>query len=155
GHRGRTDAGPRAVRLPEQGSGGRHDPERDGRGRARDVRPAGRGHRRAEGEDGMTQKITTFLMFKEGAEEAVRLYTSVFADSRIVSTMPGPDGKAVGFEFEIAGQRLTAYNGGPTFSFAEGMSLFVSCDTQKEIDDYTAKLIAGGGEQGPCGWIKD
>jgi predicted 3-demethylubiquinone-9 3-methyltransferase (glyoxalase superfamily) len=103
----------------------------------------------------MTQKITTFLTYKEKAEEAAALYTSVFADSRIVSTMKGPDGTVMGVEFELAGQRYNALNGGPSFSFCEGVSLSVSCDTQKEIDEYTAKLIAGGGEQGPCGWIKD
>src|SRR5206468_10458241 len=51
--------------------------------------------------------------------------------------------------------RFMILNGGPTFTFAEGMSLFVSCETQQEIDDYSAKLTAGGGEQGPCGWLKD
>ena len=103
----------------------------------------------------MTQKITTFLTYKEKAEEAAALYASVFADSRIVSTMKGPEGKVMGVEFELAGQRFNALNGGPSFTFADGISLSVSCDTQNEIDEYTAKLIAGGGEQGPCGWIKD
>jgi len=108
------------------------------------------------------QKITTFLTFNGTAEEAVNLYTSVFNNARVISTSRyGSDvqgmkkGAYMTGEFELEGQRFMALNGGPSFTFGEGMSLFVSCDTQKEIDDYCAKLIAGGGEQGPCGWLKD
>ena len=101
------------------------------------------------------QKITTFLTFNDQAEEAMQLYTTIFKNSRIVSRMPGPDGKVMSGEFELEGQRFSALNGGPSFTFAEGVSLFVSCETQQEIDDYSAKLIAGGGEQGRCGWLKD
>jgi predicted 3-demethylubiquinone-9 3-methyltransferase (glyoxalase superfamily) len=101
------------------------------------------------------QKITTFLTFNERAEEAMKLYTSIFKSSRIVRTTSGPDGKVMSGEFDLEGQRFIALNGGPSFTFAEGISLFVSCDTQQEIDDYSAKLIAGGGSQGPCGWLKD
>jgi predicted 3-demethylubiquinone-9 3-methyltransferase (glyoxalase superfamily) len=57
--------------------------------------------------------------------------------------------------FELDGQRFMALNGGPSFTFAQGISLFVSCETQAEIDDYSAKLTAGSGEQGPCGWLTD
>jgi predicted 3-demethylubiquinone-9 3-methyltransferase (glyoxalase superfamily) len=91
------------------------------------------------------QKITTFLTFDDQAEEAMTLYTSIFKSSRVVSRMPGPDGKITSGEFELEGQRFIALNGGPSFKFAEGISLFVSCETQQEIDDYSAKLIAGGG----------
>ena len=101
------------------------------------------------------QKITTFLTFNDQAEEAMKLYTSIFKNSRIVSTTPGPDGKVMSGEFELEGQRFIALNGGPSFTFAEGISLFVSCETQREIDDHSAKLIAGGGSQGPCGWLTD
>jgi len=108
------------------------------------------------------QKITTFLMFPKGAEEAVKLYTSLFPDSRIIEQRylntegaPGSTGRAYNATFEIGGQRYHAMDGGPTFSFAEGMSLFVDCETQEEIDRYCEKLIANGGEQGPCGWLKD
>ena len=101
------------------------------------------------------QKITTFLTFNDQAEEAMKLYTSIFKNSRIVSTTPGPDGKVMSGEFELEGQRFIALNGGPSFTFAEGISLFVSCETQQEIDDHSAKLIAGGGSQGPCGWLTD
>lgn len=108
------------------------------------------------------QKITTFLMFPKGAEEAVKLYTSLFPDSRVVDEAylntegaPGSTGRAYNATFEIGGQRYRAMDGGPSFAFAEGMSIFVDCETQEEIDRYCDALIAGGGEQGPCGWLKD
>jgi predicted 3-demethylubiquinone-9 3-methyltransferase (glyoxalase superfamily) len=103
-------------------------------------------------------------MFKDHAKEAVELYTSVIPNSRITKVSdlgPAPDfghgssGPMVVLDFELDGQPYTAMDGGPDFKFAEGMSIYVSCETQQEIDDHTAKLISGGGEQGPCGWIKD
>ena len=106
------------------------------------------------------QKITTFLTFNDQAEEAVTLYTSVFNNSRIVSTNrygdagPGPKGALMSATFELEGQRFMALNGGPTFKFAQGISLFVSCETQAEIDELWARLSAGGG-QGRCGWLTD
>ncbi len=103
-------------------------------------------------------RVRTFLMFTSGAEEAVRLYTSVIPNSRITSVShmgEGPSGEVSGIEFELDGRPYAAMDGGPSFSFSEGMSLFVTCETQQEIDAYSAKLIAGGGEQGPCGWLKD
>src|SRR5437016_1707144 len=107
-------------------------------------------------------KITTFLTFDRTAEDAVKLYTSAFPNSRIINTsryaadVEGMHkGDFMTAEFELDGQRFMALNGGPSFKFEEGVSLFVSCETQQEIDDFTAKLTAGGGEQGPCGWIKD
>lgn len=107
------------------------------------------------------QKITTFLTFDGRAEEAVHLYTSVFPGSRIVSERrygpggPLPEGTLMTASFELAGQPFMALNGGPTFSFAEGISLFVSCETQEEVDGYWEKLTAEGGEGGRCGWLKD
>src|SRR5947209_12012655 len=106
------------------------------------------------------QKITTFLTYDGKAEEAVKLYTSVFKNSRIVSTSrygehgPMPKGTLMSANFEIEGQEFIALNGGPTFTFSEGISLFVGCETQQEIDELSEKLTAGG-EQGPCGWLKD
>jgi predicted 3-demethylubiquinone-9 3-methyltransferase (glyoxalase superfamily) len=106
-------------------------------------------------------KITTFLTYNDQAEDAAKLYTSVFKDARITDVTrygegaPFPKGAAMGVSFELEGQPVYAMNGGPSFTFAEGISLHVSCETQQEIDDYSAKLIAGGGEQGPCGWLKD
>jgi predicted 3-demethylubiquinone-9 3-methyltransferase (glyoxalase superfamily) len=99
-------------------------------------------------------KITTFLTFNDQAEEAVNFYTSIFDDSRILSTTPGPDGTLISATFELDGQQFMALNGGPSFSFAQGMSLFVNCETQDEVDELWEKLSAGG-EKGPCGWLKD
>jgi len=84
----------------------------------------------------------------------------VFNNSRIVSTNrygdagPGPKGALMSATFELEGQRFMALNGGPTFKFAQGISLFVSCETQAEIDELWARLSAGGG-QGRCGWLTD
>jgi predicted 3-demethylubiquinone-9 3-methyltransferase (glyoxalase superfamily) len=106
------------------------------------------------------QKITTFLTFDNQAEEAANLYVSTFKNSRIVSTTrygeagPGPQGSLMSATFELEGQAFYALNGGPHFSFAEGISLFVNCETQAEIDELWEKL-SDGGEQGPCGWLKD
>ncbi len=106
------------------------------------------------------QKITTFLTYRDQAEEAVRLYTSVFKNSRIVSTSrygeggPGPKGSLMSATFELEGQQFIALNGGPMFSFAQGISLFVNCETQAEVDELWDRLSEGG-EQQPCGWLKD
>jgi predicted 3-demethylubiquinone-9 3-methyltransferase (glyoxalase superfamily) len=106
------------------------------------------------------QKITTFLTFDDQAEEAVALYTSIFEDSRIVSTTrygdagPGPKGSLMTATFELAGQEFVALNGGPSFTFAQGISLSVNCETQEEVDELWEKLSEGG-EKGPCGWLTD
>ncbi|MGB7070241.1 MAG: VOC family protein [Pyrinomonadaceae bacterium] len=101
-----------------------------------------------------SQKISTFLMFSEGAAEAVDFYVSVFKNSKILNTMPGTDGKPMGASFILDGQEFQAYNGGPHFKFAEGISLFVKADTQAEIDELYDTLSEGGEKQ-PCGWLKD
>src|SRR5918994_5425940 len=114
----------------------------------------------AENRSKQMQKITTFLTYDDQAEEAVELYTSVFEDSRILSTTrygdagPGPKGSLMTAAFELAGQEFAALNGGPSFSFAQGISLSVSCETQAEIDELWEKLSADG-EKGPCGWLTD
>jgi predicted 3-demethylubiquinone-9 3-methyltransferase (glyoxalase superfamily) len=106
------------------------------------------------------QKITTFLTFNDQAEEAVNFYTSIFPGSRIVSTSrygdagPGPKGSLMSATFQLDGQDFIALNGGPSFAFAQGISLFITCETQEEVDKYWEKL-AEGGEQGPCGWLTD
>ena len=107
------------------------------------------------------QKITTFLTFDGQAEEAVEFYTSVFDDSRIVSTRrygpagPGSEGSLMTATFELAGQTFMALNGGPSFEFSQGISLFVDCETQDEVDELWEKLTADGGQPGPCGWLTD
>jgi predicted 3-demethylubiquinone-9 3-methyltransferase (glyoxalase superfamily) len=106
------------------------------------------------------QKITTFLTFDDQAEEAINFYTSIFPNSRIVSTTyygdagPGAAGTLMSATFELEGQQFMALNGGPSFSFAQGISLFVDCETQAEVDELWEKLSEGG-EQGPCGWLTD
>ncbi len=108
----------------------------------------------------MQKKITTFLTYDGQAEEAANLYTSVFDDSRIVSTTrygeggPGAPGSVMSVTFELAGQEFFALNGGPSFSFTPGISLFVDCETQEEVDDLWERLSEGG-EKGPCGWLTD
>ena len=110
------------------------------------------------------QKITTFLWFDDQAEEAAKLYTSLFNNSKIVSTSryegPGaevsgrPEGSVMTVAFELDGQEFIALNGGPEFKFTEATSLLVNCETQQEVDDLWEKL-SDGGEIQQCGWLKD
>jgi len=106
------------------------------------------------------QKITTFLTYEDQAEEAVELYTSVFENSKILSKSyygeagPGEKGSLMTASFELEGQEFIALNGGSGFSFAQGISLLVTCETQAEVDELWERLSAGG-EQGPCGWLTD
>jgi predicted 3-demethylubiquinone-9 3-methyltransferase (glyoxalase superfamily) len=108
----------------------------------------------------MQKKITTFLTFDDQAEDAVNLYTSIFKNSKIVSTNrygeagPGAKGSFMSATFELAGQEFIALNGGQSFTFAQGISLFVDCETQEEVDELWEKLSEGG-EKGPCGWLTD
>ena len=100
------------------------------------------------------QKITTFLWYNGKAEEAAEFYVSIFKNSKIVNVM-GPKGQAVSVTFELEGQQFHALNGGPQFSFTPAISLFVSCETQAEVDDLWNKLLAGGGREDRCGWLQD
>lgn len=108
----------------------------------------------------MQKKITTFLTYDDRAEEAIEFYTSIFPDSRILSTSRYGEGAPVSAgtfmtgTFELAGQEFMALNGGPSFAFAQGISLFVDCETQEEVDELWEKLSEGG-EKGPCGWLTD
>jgi predicted 3-demethylubiquinone-9 3-methyltransferase (glyoxalase superfamily) len=105
------------------------------------------------------QKIRTCLWFDHQAEDAVKLYTSIFKNSKILSTSyyteagPRPKGEVMLITFQVEGQELMALNGGPEFKFSEAISLSVSCETQEEIDELTKKLSADGKLQ--CGWLKD
>jgi predicted 3-demethylubiquinone-9 3-methyltransferase (glyoxalase superfamily) len=106
------------------------------------------------------KKITPFLWFDTQAEEAAEFYVSIFKHSKIASVSrygeagPGPAGSVMTVEFELDGQRFIALNGGPQFKFTEAISFSIACETQSEVDDYWKKLSAGG-EEGPCGWLKD
>ena len=107
------------------------------------------------------QKIVTFLWFDGQADEAVKFYTSVFKDSKIITiarypdSVPGFGGKVLTAVFELNGQRFMALDGGPQFKFNEAISLFINCDGQQEIDYFWNKLIADGGRESQCGWLKD
>ena len=106
------------------------------------------------------QKVTPFLWFDTEGEEAARFYTSVFPNSKIGeitrygSAGPRPEGTVMTVSFELDGQRFVALNGGPDFTFSEAVSFLVNCDTQDEVDSYWSTLSEGG-EEGPCGWLKD
>ncbi len=106
------------------------------------------------------QKITTFMAFQDRAEEAVNLYVSVFKNSKITSLVrtggeePGANGSLLHATFQLEGQEFMAIDGGPYFSFAQGISLFVDCHSQEEVDELWEKLSEGG-EKGQCGWLKD
>ena len=107
------------------------------------------------------QKITPFLWFDGNAEEAVKYYTSIFKNSRILSTThygdagPGPKGSVMTINFQLEGQEFTALNGGPEYKFNEAISLVVKCASQKEVDELWEKLTSGGGQEVQCGWLKD
>jgi len=101
------------------------------------------------------QKITPFLRFDGNAEEATDFYLSVFKNSKRLSVIPGPGGKAMGTTFQVEGQEFHTLNGGPEYSFTPAISLFVSCETQEEVDELWDKLTAGGGKPNRCGWLTD
>lgn len=108
----------------------------------------------------MIQKITPFLWFDSQAEEAAKLYVSIFKNSKITSIShygegaPVPAGTVMTVAFEIEGQQFTALNGGPLFGFTEAISFVVHCQNQAEVDYYWEKLTNGGTEV-QCGWLKD
>jgi predicted 3-demethylubiquinone-9 3-methyltransferase (glyoxalase superfamily) len=108
----------------------------------------------------MQQKITPCLWFDTEGEDAARFYTSIFPYSRVVdlarygSAGPRPEGTVMTVSFELDGQRFIALNGGPDFRFNEAISFQVDCETQEEVDAFWSKLSEGG-EEGPCGWLKD
>ena len=98
--------------------------------------------------------IAPFFWFDTQAEEAMNFYASIFPRSKILSVNRA-QGRVMGVEFELQGQRLMALNGGPLYRFNEAVSLHVGCETQQEIDELWTKLTADGGEPGQCGWLKD
>lgn len=110
------------------------------------------------------KRIAPCLWFDNQAEEAAKLYTAIFKNSRIVTISRygeagreihrKPPGSAMVVAFELDGQPFTALNGGPLFKFSEAISFEIRCENQEEVDYYWAKLTAGGDEQ-PCGWLKD
>ena len=110
------------------------------------------------------QKITPFLWFDKEAEEAAKLYVSLFRNSAIENVARytdtgqeitgGTPGKVMTVTFTLEGQRFTALNGGPLFKFTEAVSFMVGCDSQEEVDFFWSKLTEGG-QESQCGWLKD
>lgn len=101
------------------------------------------------------KKITPFLWFDNQAEEAMNFYISVFKNAKALNVSPGPNGVAQSVMFELEGQTFMAFNAGPEFKFNEAISFFVDCQTQAEVDELWQKLIADGGAESQCGWLKD
>jgi predicted 3-demethylubiquinone-9 3-methyltransferase (glyoxalase superfamily) len=107
------------------------------------------------------QKITPCLWFDDNAEAAVKFYTSVFKNSKIVNVLrcgeagPWPKGTVLLIHFQLEGQDFQALNGGPQFKFTEAISLSVDCESQAEVDELWAKLTADGGQPSQCSWLKD
>ena len=108
----------------------------------------------------MQHTIVPNLWFDTQAEEAAAFYTSVFDNSRILNVAryseagPGEPGTVMTVEFELNGQRFVGINGGPQFTFDEAISFQITCDSQEELDSYWNRL-SDGGQEGPCGWLKD
>ena len=118
-------------------------------------------------------EMITFLTFNNQAEEAARFYTSIFPNSRITQITRYPDlgpgdgggggpnsglppaGSVMTVAFALDGRPFVALNGGPSFSFSQGISISVECDTQQEVDRYWQKLLEGGGTPVACGWLTD
>jgi predicted 3-demethylubiquinone-9 3-methyltransferase (glyoxalase superfamily) len=106
------------------------------------------------------QTVTPFLWFDTEGEDAANFYVSVFPNSKILnvarygSAGPRPEGMVMTVEFELDGHPFVALNGGPEFTFSEAVSFQVSCETQDEVDAYW-ETLSEGGEEGPCGWLKD
>jgi len=111
------------------------------------------------------QKIATCLWFDTEAEDAAKFYCAVFDNSRITTVSRYgeeghdihhmPAGSVMAVEFELDGQKFAALNGGPLFTFSEAISFQIRCTGQSEVDYFWAKFTADGGEEGPCGWLKD
>lgn len=107
------------------------------------------------------QKISPFLWFNGQAEEAANHYVNVFKNSKVNhvarygENMPMPAGTAMTVSFELDGQKFTALNGGPHFTFNESVSFVIDCKDQDEVDYYWESLLAGGGTESQCGWLKD
>ena len=106
------------------------------------------------------QKIRPFLWFDKEAEQAAKLYVSIFKNSRVTDVTrygasgPGPAGSVMTVAFVLDGPELIALNGGPHFRFTEAVSMFVTCEDQAEVDYFWDKLTEGG-EPSRCGWLKD
>lgn len=109
----------------------------------------------------VTPKIRPMLWFDTQAEEAAKFYVSIFPNSKILDvshygdTGPGKKGAVMTVSFRLGDFELVALNGGPQFKFSEAISIAIEVETQEEVDRYWKALTANGGQEGPCGWLKD
>ena len=106
----------------------------------------------------ISSKVTPFLWFDGQAEAAARHYVSLFPNSRVLNVSPLPSGPAEGaalVEFELDGLKFTALDGGPMYQLTPAVSFYVSCESQSEIDHYWNGLVADGGKEEMCGWLRD
>ncbi|HTW90952.1 MAG TPA: VOC family protein [bacterium] len=107
------------------------------------------------------KRLTPFLWFEKGAEDAAAFYVSIFKNSRIVNISRYAEnphaqtGSVMTATVFLDGQELTLLNGGPVFKLNEAFSLVVRCADQAEVDYYWERLLADGGEESMCGWLKD
>jgi predicted 3-demethylubiquinone-9 3-methyltransferase (glyoxalase superfamily) len=107
------------------------------------------------------KRLTPYLWFASGAEDAAAFYVSIFENSRVldISRYPenphAPAGSVMTATVCLDGQELILLNGGPVFKLTEAFSLLVRCADQAEVDFYWERLLAGGGEESMCGWLKD
>ena len=105
--------------------------------------------------------ITPFLWFDTEAEDAAKFYTSIFDNSTIDDVSrygeagPREAGSVMTVSFTLCGQRFVGLNGGPQYKFSEAVSFSIECETQEEVDFFWERLTSGGGEPGPCGWLRD
>ncbi|WP_334162402.1 VOC family protein [Phenylobacterium sp.] len=106
-------------------------------------------------------RITPNLWFDFNAEEAANFYVSIFPNSKVgkiaryTEVGPGPAGTAVTVEWELDGQAFVGINGGPQFPFSEAVSMEIRCKDQQEVDYYWERLLADGGRESQCGWLRD
>jgi predicted 3-demethylubiquinone-9 3-methyltransferase (glyoxalase superfamily) len=118
----------------------------------------GRRGRRTCDEGVLMSELTTCLWFDTQGEEAARFYADVFPNSSLNGVTPYPDGERAGqamtVDFVINGQKFVALNGGPEYHFTEAISFQIPCADQEEVDRYW-EVLTDGGEEGPCGWLKD
>jgi predicted 3-demethylubiquinone-9 3-methyltransferase (glyoxalase superfamily) len=107
------------------------------------------------------QKITPFLWFDGKAEEAINFYASIFKNSKVTNIRhwgegsPYPKSQVMSATVVLDGIQFHAFDAGPVFKFTEAISFFITCRDQEEVDYYWSNLIAGGGEESMCGWLKD
>jgi predicted 3-demethylubiquinone-9 3-methyltransferase (glyoxalase superfamily) len=106
------------------------------------------------------QSVRPSLTFEKGTEEAVNFYVSLFPNSKVLNLLRSqggavPEGNVLHASFVLDGQEYTAFDGGPSFKFTEAFSFVATCETQDQLDAIWARLTADGGEEGPCGWLKD